>query len=286
MPPPIVRSKPLKISASSQKVVERQLPEEVPIALVYNGSTHAVMMAAPIDLLDFALGFSLTEGIIEQVDDIETTEILEHDNGIEIRMWLSDERARAHVDRRRALVGPTGCGLCGIESLDQAIKLNTTVGEGWPVRSQDIREAVESLWPGQCLNQRTGAMHGAGFWTRDGGLEVIREDVGRHNALDKLAGALHSRGLVASSGIVVLTSRISVEMVQKAAAIGATVVAAVSAPTALAVRTADAVGITLVAVARRDSFEVFTHAHRIADIADKLDLGSHQVSHAATQIIE
>ena len=262
---PTVRTKPLKISDSIRTDVERQVPEEVPVALVYNGSTHAVMMATPIDLANFALGFSLTEGIVTRAEEIESLDIIEHEAGIELRMWLVQERAQAHAARRRSLVGPTGCGLCGIESLDQAMKLNAAVGEGRAISAQDVRDAIDSLRPGQCLNQLTGAMHGAGYWSRDGGLELIREDVGRHNALDKLAGALHSRRFDASNGIIVLTSRVSVEMIQKSATIGATVVAAVSAPTALAIRTAEAAGITLVAVARHDAFEVFTHQHRISD---------------------
>lgn len=262
---PVMRIDPLKCGLNSQSIVERHLPEEVPVALVYNGSTHAVMMATPIDLADFALGFSLTEGIVTGPADIERLDIVEHEAGIELRMWLGPERGRAHSERRRALIGPTGCGLCGIESLEDALPDPSRVACGTAFRASDVRAAVDGLRPLQVLNQMTGAMHGAAFWQPEPGLMRIREDVGRHNALDKLAGTLRRDEIDAASGIVVLTSRVSVEMIQKAAAIGATVVAAVSAPTALAVRTADAAGITLIAVARHDAFEVFTHPHRIAD---------------------
>lgn len=244
---------------------ERCVAEEVPVALAYNGSTHAVMMATPMDLVDFAVGFSLSEGIITNEGDVELLDIIEHDIGIELRMWLSPKRAQAHIARRRTLTGPTGCGLCGVDSLVEALPELPRVGPGIRVRSQDIRNAIDGLLPLQVLNRQTGALHGAGFWRPDTGVALIREDVGRHNALDKLAGALHRDNVRAAEGIITLTSRVSVELIQKAATTGATIVAAISAPTALAIRAADASGITLVAVARRNAFEVFSHPHRIED---------------------
>lgn len=262
--PPVTHQPMLRVAGQKTTAMDRWLAEEVPVALVYNGSTHAVMMATPIDLADFAVGFSLTEGIVDRAQEIESLDIVEHDAGAELRMWLAADPSRSHTERRRALIGPTGCGLCGIESLAEAVPRPRAVSSGCTVRAEDIRDAVAGLRPLQVLNQLTGAMHGAAFWQRDTGLRLIREDVGRHNALDKLAGALDREAVDAASGIVVLTSRVSVEMVQKAAAIGATIIAAVSAPTALAIRTAEAAGITLIGVARHDAFEVFTHAHRIA----------------------
>lgn len=263
MPPPVVRAKPLKIGASHQAAVERQVPEEVPVALVYDGSTHAVMMASPIDLADFAYGFSLTEGIVEDLGEIVSLDVVEHGPGIELRMWLVPERGRRHAERRRGMIGPTGCGLCGIESLEGALATTRTVETAIRITAADVHEAMEELRPLQVLNQSTGAVHGAAFARPGEGLVLIREDVGRHNALDKLAGALSIAGIDPATGIIVLTSRVSVEMVQKAAAIGAPVISAISAPTALAVRTAEAAGITLIAIARRDAFEIFTHAGRV-----------------------
>jgi len=247
---------------------DRVIPEETPVAFTYNGGTHAVMMATPQNLEDFAVGFSLTEGIVATAADILRLEIVEQEGGIELRMWLGETTAAALSERRRHLAGPTGCGLCGIESLEEAVKPAARVGHGRTFRPSDIMAAMEALAPCQELNLLTRAVHAAAFWQPEVGLVAVREDVGRHNALDKLCGVLAREARSAEAGLVLLTSRVSVEMVQKSAAIGAPVVAAVSAPTALAVRTAKAAGITLVAVARSDGFEIFTHPHRIADAAE------------------
>jgi FdhD protein len=241
----------------------RAIPEEVAVALSYDGSTQAVMMATPADLEDFAIGFSLSEGIVADPSEIERLEIVEQEIGVEVRMWLAAPRAEALASRRRYLAGPTGCGLCGIDSLTEAMRGVPRVGETLRVTASEIRSALAVLSPLQILNGETRAMHAAAFALPGEGVVALREDVGRHNALDKLCGALARCGVDAASGMVLLTSRVSVEMVQKTAMIGAPLIVAVSAPTALAVRTAEAAGITLVAVARGDGFEVFTHPHRI-----------------------
>jgi FdhD protein len=242
---------------------ERVVPEETAVAFTYDGGTHAVMMATPKDLEDLALGFSLTEGIVASTDEITSLEVIEETAGVELRMWLSKPRAVALGNRRRHMAGPTGCGLCGIESLAEALRPAPQVPDGEAFAPSEIMDALAALAPAQELNRQTHAVHAAAFGSKGVGLVAVREDVGRHNALDKLAGALASGGVAGSGGMVLLTSRVSVEMVQKAAMIGAPMLVAVSAPTALAVRTADVAGMTLVAVARRDGFEVFTHQRRI-----------------------
>jgi FdhD protein len=244
---------------------KRIVPEETAVAFTYDGGSYAVMMATPQNLEDFALGFTFTEGLISSAADIRQLDVVEHDAGVELRMWLAEPRAAALSERRRYLAGPTGCGLCGIDSLDEAVRTVARVGDGSTFTPSEIMAALEALAPRQELNRQTRAVHAAAFWRPNTGLVAVREDVGRHNALDKLAGALMRDDVEAHSGMVVLTSRVSVEMVQKAAAIGAPLIVAVSAPTALAVRTAEAAGITLVGVARSDGFEVFTFPQRIKE---------------------
>lgn len=265
---PVVRVSRLAVAPSGAMAGERAIPEETPVAIVHNGSTYAVMMATPADLEDFGYGFSLTEGVIGALSDVDSIEALEFEDetgivGVEIRLWINEERAGQMVARRRQIAGPTGCGLCGVESLELAVKPARSVPEGARFTAAEISRAVASLPPAQVLNHETRAVHAAAFWEPAAGLVAVREDVGRHNALDKLVGHLVREGREAASGVVLLTSRVSIEMVQKTAMLGASVLVAVSAPTALAVRTAEKAGITLVAIARDDGFEVFTHPHRI-----------------------
>lgn len=242
----------------------RAIPEETALALTYNGGTYAVMMGTPQDLQDFAIGFSLDEAIIRSPDDIEEFEIVDLDDGIELRMWLKQARAERLSERRRHIAGPTGCGICGIDSIAEAVRPAAVVTGGRSFSPREIMTAMQSIAPLQRINIETRAVHAAAFWTPARGIVALREDVGRHNALDKLAGALARDKISADEGMVLLTSRVSVEMVQKTAAIGAPLMVAVSAPTALAVRMADAAGITLAAIARADGFEVFTHPERVA----------------------
>jgi FdhD protein len=241
----------------------RAVPEETALAVTYNGGTYAVMMGTPDDLHDFAVGFSLSEGVVESVDEIRSFEAVEFDDGIELRMWLESEKAEGISARRRQIAGPTGCGLCGIDSISEAVKPAAVVGTGRAFAPEQIMSAMASLAPLQKVNIETRAVHAAAFWTPARGIVALREDVGRHNALDKLAGALAQARVDAAEGMVLLTSRVSVEMVQKTAAIGASMMVSVSAPTALAIRIAVAANITLCAIARSDGFEIFTHPHRV-----------------------
>jgi FdhD protein len=241
----------------------RIIPEETAIALTYNGGTYAVMMGTPSDLRDFASGFSLNEGIVQFPDEIASLDIVHLADGIELRMWLAQSKADRLNGRRRHIAGPSGCGICGIDSIAEAMRPPSVVAQGRSFSPQQITAAMQSIAPLQQINIETRAVHAAAFWLPGRGIVALREDVGRHNALDKLAGALARDKVRASEGMVLLTSRVSVEMVQKAAAMGTQMMVAVSAPTALAVRMADAAGITLAAIARADGFEIFTHPGRI-----------------------
>jgi FdhD protein len=240
------------------------------------GTSYAVMMATPQDLADFALGFSLTEGIVACADEIERLEIIDQEVGIELRMRLADPRAAGLQARRRHLAGPTVCGLCGIETLAEAMRPPLVVADGQLFTPRDIMRAIDAVAPRQAINRETRAVHAAAFWEPCRELVALREDVGRHNALDKLGGALAREHVVRRAGMVVLTSRVSVEMVQKTACLGIPFIVAISAPTALAIRMAEAAGITLIAVARSDGFEIFTHPERIlisADVREPADVG-------------
>ena len=238
----------------------RTLPEEVAIALSFNGTTQAVMMATPADLIDFAYGFSLTEGIASP-GEIDSIEVVEASNGIDVQIWLKPQAEARLAKRRRTMAGPVGCGLCGIDSLDEAMRSVAPVPKSsFTMTAAQVMQAIASLPAAQPLHDATRAVHAAGFWS--GGLVAVREDVGRHNALDKLVGGMLRAG-THPDGAVLLTSRVSIDMVQKVAALGAPILIAVSAPTAHAVTLADEAGITLIALARPDRFELFTRSARL-----------------------
>lgn len=263
MPDPVVQAQRIAWRGNAALEGVRAVPRETPVALSYNRATHAVMLATPVDLADFAIGFSLSEGIIGKATDILALDIVEVPDGIECRMDLADDRLDALTKRQRRLAGPSGCGLCGLDSLAAAIRPAPAVPAGGSFTPAMIHDAMRSMPAAQTLNATTHAVHAAAFWTPTIGLVALREDVGRHNALDKLAGAMARAEASAADGLVLLSSRVSIEMVQKVATLGACVIVAVSAPTSLAIDVASSAGITLIGVARADGFEVFTHLDRI-----------------------
>ncbi len=239
---------------------QRVLPEEVAVALSFNGTTQAVMMATPADLEDFGFGFALTEGIATR-EEILSVEIEAVPRGMDLQIWLAPQAEDRLAARRRVMAGPVGCGLCGIDSIEQALREVPVVApSAFRMTPSQVLAAVAALPGEQRLHDATRAVHGAAFW--NGRVLLAREDVGRHNALDKLVGGM-VRGGIGLEGAVVLTSRVSTDMVQKVAMLGAPVIIAVSAPTVAAVELAEAAGITLIALARGDRFEVFSHSDRL-----------------------
>ncbi|MGK8235623.1 formate dehydrogenase accessory sulfurtransferase FdhD [Roseovarius sp. MS2] len=254
----------LSVQGEGARRVIRALPDEVPVAFVFDGTTQAVMMATPADIADFAYGFAVTEGIVTTQADIEGFEIAEHCNGIEARFWLRGDRQEALAARRRYMAGPVGCGLCGIDSLEQAVRPVPSVAHVSPAfTAQEIARATDALSACQPLHDLTRATHAAGFILPGAGVVMAREDVGRHNALDKLIGALWRAGIDPAEGGIVMTSRLSVELVQKCAVAGCGLLVAVSAPTAHALRLAESAGLTLAAFARGGGFDLYSHPHRI-----------------------
>lgn len=238
----------------------RNLAEEVAVALTFNGTTQAVMMATPADLRDFAYGFALTEEIAKP-HEIQSLDIIETPLGLDIQIWLDPSAEARLAKRRRSMTGPVGCGLCGIDSLEEATRqLRPVPKTDFQMTPSDVFAAITALPDAQPLHDITRAVHAAGYWSSQ--LLATREDVGRHNALDKLAGHLILNPQ--PTGAILLTSRVSIDMVQKVAALGAPMLIAISAPTAHAVEMADAAGITLIAMARPDRFEAYTHTDRIA----------------------
>lgn len=243
----------------------RELPIETPINVLFANVPFAVMMATPDDLEDFAYGFSLTEGVIERADDIRGLRIEREEGALKLHLDLTPERLRNHLARRRALSGRTSCGVCGIEDLASLPRAKEATGSAPSVSLSAIRRALDALEDLQVLQQATHAVHGAAFADHDGTIRFVREDVGRHNALDKLIGALVRAGVAPDSGIIIITSRCSYEMLEKTAALGVRTLVAISAPTSLALERAQALDITLVASARRGSIAVYHGQERIRE---------------------
>lgn len=237
--------------------------EETPVALEFNGISHATMLATPADLEDFAMGFALSEGIIDTVSDVRGIDLLPQCGGIVIQLEISTACEMRLKRRRRAMAGRTGCGLCGVETLPEVLRPVAPVTNGAPTRIQAVLAAMRAMHARQTLHGLTGATHAAGWAGADGAVALVREDVGRHNALDKLVGALARQAMHAGDGIILVSSRASFEMVQKTAAAGAAVLAAVSAPTALAIRLATEANVTLLGFVRDDDATLYSHPERI-----------------------
>ena len=246
----------------SLTAVEDCVADEVPVALVYNGISHVVMMATPGDLADFALGFSLTEVVVNHADEIYGIDPSSTAKGYEIAIQISGERFTELKARRRNLTGRTGCGLCGAESLEQALRPIAPVQQSRHFEHAAIQTALVSLteWQSQ---QASGALHAAAWVSESGGIGLLREDIGRHNALDKVIGALASQKSLRSGGFLIVSSRASYEMVAKAASAGFEMLVALSAPTSLAIQLAHESGITLVGFAREGRHAVYAHSQRL-----------------------
>ena len=238
--------------------------EEVPVALMYAGLPHVVMMATPADLEDFALGFSLSEGIMRAPDELLSVEVVPAGEGVQVSMDIPLERYLPLEQQRRNLAGRSSCGLCGAETIDQAVRHPARVGAGVKIAPAALHRAFAALAQRQPLNAITGGVHAAAWASPEGEVLLVREDVGRHNALDKLIGALMRAGYAVDAGFAVITSRASFEMAQKAATVGITVLAAISAPTGLAIRLAEETALTLVGFARDGRHNVYANPFRIS----------------------
>ncbi|MCC6930540.1 MAG: formate dehydrogenase accessory sulfurtransferase FdhD [Gemmatimonadaceae bacterium] len=241
---------------------EAVVAEEVPVALAYNRRAHVVMMCTPSDLEDFAVGFTVSEGIA-RAEEISHLEVVRHRRGVEVLLDVPVAVSERLAGRARAISGRTGCGLCGVEAIDDAVRPAVAVTASLSIAPDALWRAAAALQEAQLLNQATRTVHGAAWAQADGTLQLVREDVGRHNALDKVLGALARGAIDATTGFAIVTSRASFELVQKAAACGVPLLAAVSRPTGLAIRMAEASGLTLVALVRDTSATVYAGGHRI-----------------------
>ena len=239
------------------------IAEEMPVALVYHDVPHVVMLATPADLEDYAYGFTLSEGLVASVDEIRGVEVLQGEASADVKISVAWERFTQLLQRRRNLAGRTGCGLCGAETAEDAIRECPPVPAGISLSAAELHAAIAQLSGRQPINARTGSVHAAAWVVPGRGIEVVREDVGRHNALDKTIGALARARADLATGYMLITSRASYEMVQKCATVGISLLVALSAPTAFAVRLAQRAGLTLVAFARADQHVVYAHPHRL-----------------------
>jgi len=254
---PLERVAARRLLASGEVATIESVAAERPVALVYNGTSHVVMMATPQDLADFALGFSLSEGILRRPSEMSELEIVELASGIEVRMTIDRRRAAVFDIRRRNLAGRTGCGICGVDSLEAALRQLPQLSPSTAPSSEAIRRALAALPPAQRIHSETHSVHAAAWADMQGEIKMLREDVGRHNALDKLIGAMAEASIDPAGGFAVITSRCSMEMVQKSVTIGIPTLVAISAPTTLAIKLAQDSGLRMIALARADSLTVY-----------------------------
>jgi len=263
--PPTARQRPVvRMRQGHLAEVEDFVVDEAPVALVYNGISHAVMMATPADLEDFALGFSLSEGLIASQSECYGIEVENGPEGISVQLEIAGGAFMALKERRRTLAGRTGCGLCGVDSLQQVCRPLAALAPAHGFHAAGVRAALAAIGAEQKLTRLTGAAHAAAWCEMDGKLLIVREDVGRHNALDKVIGAMRRAELDPAAGFFLITSRVSFEMAQKAAVADASALVGMSAPTLAAVQLADAAGMTLLAFARGSDFVCYTHPERLA----------------------
>ncbi|HSY04389.1 MAG TPA: formate dehydrogenase accessory sulfurtransferase FdhD [Steroidobacteraceae bacterium] len=241
--------------------------EEMPVALVYHDVPHVVMLATPADLEDYAVGFTLSEGLVARPEEIRGVEVTRGEASVDVRITVAWERFAQLLQRRRNLAGRTGCGLCGAESAADAIREVTPVPAGVGISAGELHAAIAQLATRQPINARTGSVHAAAWVLPGEGIQLVREDVGRHNALDKTIGALVRTRTDLAGGYMLITSRASYEMVQKCATVGIALLVALSAPTAFAVRLAQRCGLTLVAFARADQHVIYAHPERLREAA-------------------
>jgi FdhD protein len=250
------------IDGTSEQTLDR-VAEEQPVALTYQRTPHVVMLTTPADLEDLGVGFTLSEAVVRRADEIKSVELIHEGGSLEVRIGIAGERFAELLHRQRNLTGRTGCGLCGAETIEQAIRHPAPVGAGPSITLPELHQALTELHARQPLNAQTGSVHAAAWALPGKGIQLVREDVGRHNALDKVIGALIRAGTDCAAGYLVITSRASYEMVQKAATVGVALLAAVSAPTALAIRLAVETRLTLVGFARAHRHVVYAHPQRL-----------------------
>ena len=260
--PPTATRAFIRLDGDATQAAEAELAAEVPVALVFNGRTHVVMMCTPTDLEDFALGFTLTEGITASTN-VRRSDVVKYSRGIELQVEIPPDDAARLADRGRGMVGRTGCGLCGVEAISDALREPRLVRSSATFPRSALWRAGAALNSRQPLNAATNAIHAAAFADADGELQIVREDVGRHNALDKVIGAITRAGMDPSAGFLVVTSRASYELVQKAAAANVPLLAAVSRPTSLATELAQIAGLALVGLLRGQTANVYTHPERV-----------------------
>jgi FdhD protein len=254
----------LRVRDGQPSIANDVIAVEVPVALEYNGISHVVMLASPADLENFALGFSLSEGIIQQASELYACEVESTEAGWLVHLEIAAERFMLLKERRRNLAGRTGCGLCGTESLEEVTRCTTVVSHRNYFTEAAILNGMHAMQNLQPMQKQSGATHAAAWMTAEGQIEFVREDVGRHNALDKLIGVMSEHQQDFSAGVLLITSRASYEMVQKAAIMNVGVIAAISAPTSFAVELAEHTGVTLMGFMRDNSYVVYTHADRVS----------------------